>query len=226
MSLHDIWRGDVMPLSGVAVSIGRNTYDPPAPVVPVFDIHARTLVLHDSASSGILYYHDQGAEFGGRVELIASNSGAQSIVTAIMFDAYDATGGTTVTTSATTLNIDTVNINTHPAIFSLSGDVLHISQSGTYSFEYAVSLDNATATRTSSQANLQLQPPGGAFADIGGSYSYGYHRQAANGEDTLNCKIIYEVLAESNVRLSSLVLAGSNLTQVADSSRLTVRKLK
>ena len=63
--LHDIWRGDVMPLSGEMVSIGRNQYDPPAPFVPVQDIHQNVAVFHDGQilrNSGIIRYNRSGRQ--------------------------------------------------------------------------------------------------------------------------------------------------------------------
>ena len=217
-----------MPLSGVAVSIGRNTFDPPAPVVPVFDIHARSLVLHDSGSdaSGILTYNAQADNQGGRLELIPSMSGAQPIVTAVLFDAYEAAGGTTVTTSLTTIGLDTQRINSHTAIFVLSADTVQINQAGTYIFEFRASFDSTTTTRTNARTELQRQIAGGSFAAITGAGAFSYHRTTANGQGTACCKVILEVDLGDTFRLQSIVLAGSNVTQLANATSLTIRKLK
>ena len=229
MSLHDIWRGDVMPQSGVAVAIGRNSFDPPAPVVPVFDIHARSLVMHDSGTdgSGILQYNGRQSPEGGRLELIPSMSGAQPIVTAILFDAYDTTGGTTVTTSLTTLNVDTERVNTHPAIYVLSSDTVQINQAGTYIFEFRASFDSTTTTRTNARTELQREPAaGGGFTAITASIAFSYHRTTANGEGTTCCKLILDdVLVGDTFRLQSIVINGTDITQLADATALTIRKL-
>ncbi|MCV0439804.1 MAG: hypothetical protein K5880_14345 [Hydrogenophaga sp.] len=229
MSLHDIWRGDVMPLSGVAVSIGRNTFDPPAPVVPVVDIHARQLDLHDSAldASGILSYNARQTTQGGRLELIPSMSGAQPIVTAILFEAYDTTGGNTITTTIGTVALDTERTNTHPDIFVFdnTNDEVQINQAGTYAIEYRVGLDVSSGTRTSSRAQLERQAAGGAFAEVAGARSFGYHRTTSQGEDTLMCKVIMDIDRGDTVRIRGIVLAGANLTQLADSTGITIRKL-
>jgi hypothetical protein len=218
-----------MPQSGVAVAIGRNSFDPPAPVVPVFDIHARSMVMHDSGTSGsgILYYNARNTEFGGRLELIPSNSGTQPIVTAILFDAYDVTGGTTVTSSATALTIDTERINTHPGVFVMSSNQVQINQSGVYSFEYRASFDNnASATRTSARANIEKQPAGGAFASVPGCTSYTYNRITANGEDTANAKVILPVNLGDTFRISAQIIGGGpDVIQVASGTSLTIRKL-
>lgn len=232
MSLHDIWRGDVMPLSGVAVAIGRNSFDPPAPVVPVFDIHARSLVFHDSGSdvpsSGILQYNGQQSTEGGRLELIPSMSGAQPIVTAVLFDAYEAAGGLSVTTTITPLSLDTERVNTHPLVYVLAGDELQINNAGTYVFEYTASYDIASTTRTSSQTVLRRQAPGaGAFSTVTASLTWGYHRTTAAGEGSCSAKVILDdVVAGELFRLEGIIIAGAaSISQLAEGTRLTVRRL-
>lgn len=218
-----------MPLSGVAVSIGRNSFDPPAPVVPVFDIHSRSLVLHDSGSdaSGILSYNAQTTTDGGRLELIPSMSGAQSLVTAVLFDAYEAAGGTTVTASLTTIGLDTERVNTHPDVYVLSSDTIQIHQAGTYIFEFRASFDATTTTRTNARTELQREPAaGGGFTAVTAGTAFSYHRTTGNGEGTACCKMILEVDVSETFRLQSIVLAGSNVTQLADATSLTIRKLE
>lgn len=58
MGLHDILRGDVIPLSGTKVSIGRNRYDPPAPFVPVEEVIQNIAVFVDPATgtSGVIRF--------------------------------------------------------------------------------------------------------------------------------------------------------------------------
>lgn len=229
MSLHDIWRGDVMPLSGVAVSIGRNTFDPPAPTVPVFDIHARSLELHDSGnnSSGILRYNGTGPAPGERLELIPSNSGTQPIVTAVLFDAYDSTGGTVVNTSLTILDISTERINTHPDIFVLNASSgVQINRAGTYVLEYRYSFDTAHATvRSTGRTYLERSVAGGAFAEVAGTRSYSYHRIAANGEASAAAKVILDVAVGDTFRLRGISI-GVIISQLANGTSLTIRKLK
>lgn len=228
MSLHDIWRGDVMPLSGIAVAIGRNSFDPPAPVVPVFDIHLRTLVFHDSGTpvhSGIMTYD----ALRGVLNFQPSNSGAQAVVTAVYFDAYDGVGGSGITTAATTLPIATTRLNSHPEVFVLNtlDSELQINMSGIYSFEYRASADNATTTRSSIEWWLERKAPGGLFAAVPGSNSYSYHRTTANGEDTANARMILAAIAVGDkFRVRGIILGGATtLPTVINGSSLTVRKL-
>jgi hypothetical protein len=228
MSFHDILRGDVIPLSGVAVAIGRNSFDPPSPVVPVFDIHQRTAVLHDSGApvhSGVVSFNSDE----NRLELIPSNSGAQPIVTAVLWDGYDNTGGTTVGASNVTVAIDTERVNTHPDVFVFDGtepNHVQINMPGTYEFEYSVTLDASTTTRSSCRIWLRRLNPGASFGEVTGSRSFTYNRTTAAGEDTGNAKIILEnIVAGTVFGLRAIRIAGGNCVTVADGSRLTIRKL-
>lgn len=223
-SLHDILRGDVMPLSGINVSIGRNSYDPPAPVVPINDIHTRSLVFHDLSQSGILTYNAQR----GILNFEPSNSGAQSVVTAVYFDAYDGTGSTNISTTNTTVVINTIRNRSHPEIFSLASNELQINMSGIYNICYRCSADNpSTTTRSSISWWLERQAPGGSFAEIPGSRSYSYHRISTNGEDTATCTIIQEAVAVGDkFRIRGVILGGAaNLPLLQNGSSITVRKL-
>lgn len=220
-----------MPLSGLAVAIGRNAFDPPAPVVPVFDIHNRTSVLHDSGdtpdASGILYYHDQGDAYGGRLELIPSNSGAQPVVTAILFNAIDDAGTNTIGTSLTTVDLPTEKINTHPDIFKLVSDEVHIQQSGTYAVQYNAAYTHTTTTRTSSRTQIEVISPGGSWVEVDGTRGYAYHRTNGDAEDTSSGFAIIDVSQHGRVRLRAIIEGGTtSITQLIDGIALTIRKLK
>ena len=228
-SLHDIIRGDIIPVSGVDVAIGRNSFDPPSPVVPVLDIHQRQAVLHDTgdpAHSGVVTFNsDQN-----RLELIPSNSGAQPIVTAVMWDGYDATGGLTVSTSNVTVPIDTERVNTHPDIFVFDGiaaNNVQINASGTYEFEYSVSIDASTTTRSTCRIFLRRSVDGGvAFSEVVGGRCFTYNRTSAAGEDTGSAKVIVEDVQAGYVfGLRAIRIAGGDCVTIANGSRLTIKKL-
>lgn len=223
-SLHDIWRGDIIPESGVDVAVGRNSLDPPSPVVPLLDVHLRREEFHDVDASGIVSFHAEK----NRLELIPSNSGAQPIVTAVLFDAYNSTGGTSVTSSSTELTIDTERINTHPDIYSLDSDQVTIHMSGVYEIEYRATLNNDTgSTRTTSRAQLDRQDPGGSFTEVTASRSFGYNRNNTTGRDSLNAKVILENIApDTKFRVSALIVAGATtLNQIPNATSMTIKKL-
>jgi hypothetical protein len=230
MSLHDILRGDIMPLSGLLVSIGRNTFDPPAPVVPVNDIHHRSSILYDSglpAQSGIITFNSAR----GRLELIPSNSGAQPIVTAVLFEAYDSLG-TSAIGSVTTITFDTTRLNTHSNIYNSVNSELQINMSGIYEFSYRVGAIQRTGTFTNILIFLERQAPGGAFAEIPGSRTALLlrnnatvaHRGSANANLILSAIGVGDKFRVRGVA-DNIFLAGTEPLQLADTCSFTVRKL-
>jgi hypothetical protein len=229
-SIHDIWRGDIIPESGVEISIGRNSLDFPSPVVPLLDVHLRRAELHDSgvlSNSGIISYNS----LRNRLELIPSNSGAQPIVTAVLWDGYDTTGGTTVGVTTAVVTIDTERVNTHPNIFvhdGISANAVQINMSGVYEFDYSVSIDSTDATlRSSCRTGIQRSTDGGTvFTGLTSSSSYTYNRLTAAGKATASAKVILEEVAPGTLfRVTAIRFGGVNCTTIADASRFTIRKL-
>lgn len=225
-SLHDIWRGDIIPQSGVDVAVGRNSVDPPSPVVPLLDVHLRQNVFHDTgvdSNSGVVFYN----ALNRRLELIPSNSGAQPIVTAVLWDGYDSVGGNTISFVTTVVDINTERVNTHPEIFNFASDQVTIWTSGVYEFEYRVSVDATTTNRGSCRFNLARSAIGGGlFTEVAGSRSYTYNRTSAAGEDTANAKLILNDVEVGDVfEVRGIRIAGTDCVQIANASSLTIRKL-
>lgn len=215
-----------MPLSGVDVAIGRNTFDPPAPVVPLTSIHQRQAVLHDSGTpehSGVVSFNSGE----NRLELIPSNSGAQPIVTAVLIDAYDETGGTTVSTSLVTVIMDVERVNTHPNVFVLSSNQIQVNMPGVYEIEYRVSIDAVDAsTRSSCRVGLYRTAPGGSATEVTGARSYTYNRLSAAGEDSVACRVILDDVVVGDIfEVQAIRIAGADCTTIADGSSLTIKKL-
>jgi len=228
MSLHDIWKGDVMPESGVAVAIGRNSFDPPAPTVPVHDIHHRSTILHDSAGpeSGVVQYDG----YKNHMQLIGSNSGAAPVVTNIVYYAHDTAGGSGVGTTAGLVAFP-VTVTSMPEGYFyneiMNGEVI-LWTSGTYDVDVDVTYEPDTGTRTTSRLVASYKEPGDtAYTTIAGASAYGYHRNTANGEDTIPMSFIMPyVKPGTRLRITGIVVAGSTgVTQVAQSSRIRIRKL-
>jgi len=229
-SIQEIWRGDIIPESGVDVSVGRNSLDFPSPTVPLLDVHLRRAEFHDTGAptqSGVVSFNSSE----NRLELIPSQSGAQPIVTAVLWDGYDATGGTTVTTTLATVTIDTERVNTHPNVFVHDGvvaDAVQINMPGVYEIEYGVTIDAVNATtRSSCRTVLQQSTDGGSsFSEVTGCRAFTYNRLSAAGEDTANAKCILEDVAVGTIfRVRALRIAGADCVTVADGSRLTIKKL-
>ncbi|MCV0439805.1 MAG: hypothetical protein K5880_14350 [Hydrogenophaga sp.] len=203
MSLHDIWRGDVMPLSGVAVSIGRNSFDPPAPVVPCFDIHAREFDLYDGEDidaaftadgSGIITFDSEN----NRLLLNPSMSGATPICTAVYFDGYNSSSQNISNSfgPGTVIDIDTQRTVSDATHFTLASDVVTVWAAGTYEITVRAGTDNISGTaRLSIRHWLERSSGGGAFAEVPGSRGWTYARNSTNGEDTSLCTIILQDVA-------------------------------
>ncbi len=225
-SLHDIIRGDVIPLSGLAVSLGRNTFDPPSPTVPFFDIHNRSSILYDSGfptNSGIFAYNADKL----RLQLIPSNSGAQPVVTAVFLEVYDGAGGGTLNTTKTTVSFDTVRHNTHPLIYAFASNEVQINMSGTYNFHWRVSsLNTAIATNTTVSTWLEQQIPGGSYAEVSGTRAYDNNFFTINVNTvTLNS---FALVAASGVGWKYRVRSensAQSTTQIANGTALTIQKV-
>lgn len=225
-----------MPLSGIAVAIGRNSFDPPAPTVPVYDIHHRTSILYDSAlafhNSGIFSYNAIQNVF----QLNPGNSGAQNITTAVCFEVYDGVGGSGIIAANTTIGFDVTRLNTHPTIFNYlrsNGEhTLQINASGLYEFHYRLGVDNAVTTFNNIDTWVERQAPGGVFAEIPGTRTVLLVRNSATVSDNGSaaaCFLLNAIGVGDKFRVRGLletaVAAGSEPVQLANYSNFVVRKL-
>lgn len=229
VSLYDILRGDIIPLSGLLISIGRNTYDGAAPSVPVNDIHQRSAVFYDSGTligSGILQYNASRRN----LQLIASNSGARQIMTAVLFEVYDTplVAGTSVTTAKTLNTFTDVRVNTHPTVYAFAGNTVQINMSGTYQMDWRVTLQNATTTLSPFSTWLEQQAPGGSFVEVSGTRSYNLLRNAATNSQASNDGSIFvpDVGPGHIFRIrSECIIAGVTANQVKDGSNFKIMRL-
>ncbi len=232
MSLHDIWRGDIMPLSGVIISMGRNSFDPPAPVVPFYDIHNKLSSINVSTASGDLFYNSDLRQ----LDLIPNNSGSQSIVLGSILDVYRADVDEAISDGTyTDVTFDTVRINTDPANYELrSSGIIQVHSSGTYDITYRISCESASVAtlRVTLRSWLQKLSPIAnetGFSEITGTSAWFYLHNAASGDDTKLVKCIIKLQAEDMIQ--SVVqgwsgVAVDNVTVVADGCGLTIEKLE
>ena len=201
MSLHDIWRGDVMSLSGEVVAIGRNSFDPSAPVVPCFDVHARELDLHDhtGSTSGIVTYDGQ------REHLISnpSTSGAVPVCTAFFLDAYNSSGDNITnlfSPAGTTIEIDTIRSKLADAFHVDAGEI-HVWTSGTYHIAGKATTRNSSGRRFAIRVWLEHKSANGSFVEVPGSRGYIYTQSMASEATTVLCTVILETAPGDVFRL-------------------------
>jgi len=173
VSLHLLLRGDMMPLSGIKASIGRNTYDGAAPTVPVNDVHLRSLNLYDGGSSGVLTYNNGN----GRLDLNRNNEAVRPIVTAIVVQIYDADGtGTNVFGGGgTPVIMSTTQVNTHVDLFTLggAGSEIGVSEDGTYELEWRVTAQDDGGWGRDASISIWLEEDnGGGFTEVAGTRSF------------------------------------------------------
>lgn len=199
MSLHDILRGDIMPQSGVDISIGRNTFDPPAPTVPVSDANARTLVLYDSGimvGSGIVSFKSSNKHLLFKPAF----SGVAPICTAVFIDAYNTSTSLGTTTTPTTVGVETTRAISSDKDFTIVSNEIIIWGSGTYEITLKLSTNQTVGnTRYSATGFLEHSSANGSFVEVPGSKVYTYVRQATNGEDTSLVTIILPNIAPGDL---------------------------
>lgn len=132
---------------------------------------------------------------------------------------YDNTGGQTLTTTRTVINLDTTMTNNDGTTFSLASDEVTIGTTGFYLISFAVAGDLATGTRDSYHAYVQIDT-GAGFADIDGTFIGGYTR--ITGEETsASGGFVYELNSGDKLRLSADATAANAVNTVADGSRLS-----
>ena len=88
-------------------------------------------------------------------------------VTLLTFDGYDAVGGTTITGTTSTLNIDTTRKNADTTVFSLGSDVLTIDDSDSYKFTFRVTVEASSDCEV--LAWLEQCTDGGSYSEVLGT---------------------------------------------------------
>lgn len=225
-SIHEILRGDIIPQSGIDVAVGRNSLDFNSPVVPLLDMHMRRAEFHDSGTSGILTFNSEQ----NRLELNASESGNRGLVPGVFLEVYDATGGTTIPNTFTSIIFDTERFNLHPDVFTLDtvNGLVQIHMSGVYEFEFKTSIVGTSAsTRATCLTFPRRSTDGGiVFGEIFGNRAWLYHRNNINGEHTAHVKFIQTVEVGFIYGIRARAEAGPDCTTIANGSSFFIKKLE
>lgn len=133
---------------------------------------------------------------------------------------YDNTGGQTLTTTRTVVNLDATMTNNDGTTFSLASDEVTIGTDGFYLISYAVAGDLATGTRDNYHAYVQVDT-GAGYADIDGTFIGGYVRITGE-ESSTSGSFVYELSSGDKLRLSADATAANAVNTVADGSRLSL----
>lgn len=140
---------------------------------------------------------------------------------------YDNTGGQTLTTTDTVVNLDGTIGDSSGGIISLASDIITISETGYYLFTYELQVDNNASTRGTATVQLQKDPLGvGSFADVDGAVAACYHRTAASNAGTASGSAVISVTATDEFRLHGFTSASNGATTVVNGSRMTIVQLK
>lgn len=163
---------------------------------------------------------DEGA---GKVTVTVSGSGGS---TANIFYAYDGAGGTAVTQTASTLNIDTTVVN--DSAYTLAGDVVTFNQDGLYKVTARLTVgavDQSGTQRSSVRLQGQKAIGGGAFSNISGAQCQDYMReQSSPTNSSASCSITFFESFATNDRLQFLHQAFDSTTSatISEGSAVTI----
>jgi hypothetical protein len=234
-SIHDILRGDIIPESGVDVSVGRNSLDFPSPVVPVLDVHLRQTDFHDSGAptqSGILYYNSEDEH----LELIPSQSGAAAITTAVYIDTYNTATQRpgSLDTNTTTQALEVTRSLSDVTHFTLQeptpGDFfVSIWGAGIYEMTYRASLESTGTSRVIVRSWIEVDT-GAGYVEPAAARSFSYHRDSVDGVDTGYTNIIVsDIVPGTKVRCrlatNNTGAAGFGPITITEECSLTIKRL-
>lgn len=132
--------------------------------------------------------------------------------------AYDSVGGQTFTTAATTIILDSTSITN--GIYSLSGGVVTINETGRFDISFAVSLLASSNSRSSAEIWVNLN---GTF--LRGTTRILYLKNSDHGASGSG-NIIIDITSGDVVALRSWRVKGSTTCEtVVDGSSLTIRRI-
>lgn len=188
--------------------------------------------------SGLYLFTDSSPEIlsGQNEEVVAWRSGLpvfvnQSTLTGVVspayFNAYLSVDQTPFA-GATTIDLDTVRIQSPAGGFSLSSNEVTVESAaggGDYKVSYDVNADDTSNSRVKGNWWLEVDD-GGGFAEVAGTRRGTYHRNSSQGENSASCVIILELTVGDIVRIrGQRTSGGGNIFAIADGVSLTIEKV-
>lgn len=161
-------------------------------------------------------------------ELIIALADVQSLVAGAQFSAFLSVGVPIPGAALTPMPLDSLDFAFDPEVYAhaLGSSDVTVLLAGRYQVVVEASIDNTLgAARTSSAAALFVNS-GAGFLLAPGTLTFGYHRNSANGEDTLPENKVLTLDAGDIVRFAAARIAGTGpLAYIASGCRFSITKL-
>ncbi len=133
------------------------------------------------------------------------------------FHAYNAAVTQVLTTTFVTAVIGT-DIRSDASFVNDGLGTITVNKTGNFRITYDIGADS-TGPRSSMECKLQVNT-----VDVPGTFSYGYHRNTGNGEDTASCTTLVSLTSGDAVRVQIREIAGAIVT-LANACRLTIEEI-
>lgn len=142
--------------------------------------------------------------------------------TSRLFSAYNSTNSQSITTSPSTIQINTLYPGSDNGSYLLSsGEVEFLDQETPLLVSYSVTFDNINGTRSSTQSFLE-KFSGSTWSKVTGSDVFTYERTTTADRQTGSKTLIIVLDTNEKLRIRSQVIAGSNNTVVAEGSSILI----
>lgn len=128
-------------------------------------------------------------------------------------DASDAAGSTAIS-GTTTVPIDTSNVSSDPADFSIASNEITFENTGTYFVMHTISTDNTSTTRSETRGWLQTWN-GSTWTTATRTIGNTYNRTSAVGAGQIVCHMMVQAVGgTTKVRAQCAIVAGSNCSLI------------
>lgn len=151
-----------------------------------------------------------------------SASAARATVTLknkdVFFNAYE-NGTTTLSSSPTTVGLDTIRVESDNDLFSLGSGEVTVSESGVYRVTYSCAIDSNSNSRSEMSHWLEINS-----TELAGTRGYTYHRNTAENRGSYSNISLVELAANDVVRIRTDHVAGATTggSTIANGSQLTL----
>ena len=155
-------------------------------------------------------------------------SASYAVHLAEVFDGYDNTGGASISTTESVLNIDTERIN--DGAYTLSADTVTFGQDGLYRITArftAEGLDNTGTARAQTTLRIE-EDTGGGFTDVPGALCSDYARENNTADTSVSCSITYigSYNNTDDIRLTVQSSTSTTMQTVLNGSALTIELIR